>query len=82
MFMWLCLYQMNTISPKGRLVPGHKAPSTRLSIYEFLYNINTVLYHFFETGTSARTNIGRNQLLKCLGFSLYPLSIYLNSPFK
>ena len=31
------------------------------------------LYHFVETGTSDRTLIGLDQLLKCLGFRLYPL---------
>jgi len=33
----------------------------------------TVLY--LETGTSDRTNIGHDQLLNFLGFTLYPLLI-------
>ena len=33
-------------------------------------------YQFVETGTINRKNIGRDQLLKCVGFSLYPF--YLN----
>ena len=35
------------------------------------------VYMFLETGT-----FGRFQLLTFLGFSLYPLSVYLNSSFK
>ena len=37
---------------------------------------------FLETGTSDRTHECRDQLLKCLGFSLYPLLIFQNSPFN
>ena len=37
------------------------------------YNVDTFVYQFFETGTSDRTHKGRNQFLKCLGSSLYPL---------
>ena len=41
--------------------------NTIAHIYEFLYNLDTVLvtYHFLETGESDRTNIGRDQLLIC-----------------
>ena len=35
---------------------------------------DTVLYQFLETGTSDNTFMGLDQLLKCFGFSLYPLS--------
>ena len=61
---------------------GQKALSTRKRINEYLYNFNTALYQVLETGPSDRTNIGSNQLLKCLYFSLYPFSLYLNSPFN
>ncbi len=37
-------------------------------------------YEFLETGTSDRTLIGLDQLLKCVGFSLYPLSFYPKQP--
>ena len=47
--------------------------------YKFFYKFDTVLYQFFETGTSDRTLIG---LQKCLGFSLYPLSFFHYTPFK
>jgi len=43
---------------------------------------NLGLYQFLETGTQDITLIDLDQLLKCLGFSLYPLSFFLNSPFK
>ena len=39
-------------------------------MYEFWYNFDTVMYQFLLTGTSDRTNIGRDQLLKCL-FNVY-----------
>ena len=42
----------------------------------------TVLYQFLETGTSDKTLIGLDQILKWLGFSLFPPSVFLNSPFK
>ena len=45
----------------------------RFHIYEFWYNFDTVLYQFLETGTSDRTLIGRDQLLKCSGFSVFLL---------
>ena len=51
-------------------------------IYWYCNNFDTVLYQFFETGTSDRTLIGLDQLLKFLGFSLYHLSFFLYSPFK
>ena len=41
-----------------------------------------VLYQFLKTGTSDRTFMGLDQILKCLGFSLYPLLFLLNSPFN
>ena len=53
----------------------------------FLYKILyihfcfTVLYKFLKTGTSDRTLVGLCQLVKCLGFSLDPLSFFLYSPF-
>ena len=58
-------------------------PITRLRwlynvyIYEFLYNFDTVLYKFLKTGTSDLTYIGPDQLLRCLGYNLYPISFYL-----
>ena len=49
-------------------------------IYEFSFNFDTVFfYQFLETETLDRTNFGRNQLLKCLGFTL---PFYLISPFN
>ena len=45
-------------------------------IYEFSDNFDTVFHQFLETGTSDRTLMGLDQLLKCLGFSLYPLLIF------
>jgi len=53
-----------------------------LHIYVFWYNFDTVLYQFLETGTSDRTLICLNQLLRFSDFSLYPLSFFLYSPFK
>ena len=38
--------------------------------------------NFFEIGTSNRTLIGLNQLLRFSGFSLYSPSFFLYSPFK
>ena len=46
-----------------------KYPRERFDTFKF----DTVLYQFLETGTSDRTLMGLDQLLKCLGFSLYPL---------
>ena len=51
-------------------------------IHHFWYKVDTVLYAFLETGTSDSTHICRDQLPKCLGFSLYTLSFFLNSPFN
>ena len=51
-------------------------------INRFSYKLDTVLYQFLEKGTSDRTLIGFDQLLKSLGFRLYPLSFFFNSPFK
>ena len=46
------------------------------------YNFDTVLYYFLETGTSDRCLICIVQNLRFSGFSLYPLSFFLYSPFK
>ena len=51
-------------------------------VYWFSYIFDTVLYQFLETGTSDKTFMGRDQELKWLAFSLYPLSFFLYSPFK
>ena len=48
----------------------------------FFCKFDTVLYQFHETGTSDRTLIYLDQHLKWLGFSLYPLSFFLYSPFN
>ena len=54
----------------------------------FWYNFDKVLYHFLETGTSDKTLICLNQLLKFSGSSLYtqlhfsftvPLNSFLQS---
>ena len=71
---------MATISPMA--VQYHVISLVILRIYKVLYNFDTFLYQFFETGTSDGTNIGHDQLLKILDFSLYPLSFYLYSPFN
>ena len=47
-----------------------------------LYKFWNVLYQFLGTGTSYKTNIGWDQLLKCLGFSLYSQLFYPKSSFK
>ena len=47
-----------------------------------LYNFDTVLYQFLETGTSDRCLICIVQNLRFSGFSLYPLAFFLYSPFK
>ena len=44
-------------------------------------SIYFILYKFLETRTLDRTNIGRDQLLKILGFSIYPLSFSFTVPF-
>ena len=41
---------------------------TKSQIYEFWYNFGLVLYPFLERGTSDRTLICLDQLLKCSGF--------------
>ena len=46
------------------------------------YKLDTVLYQFLETGTSDITFMGRDQELKWLAFSLYPLSFFLYSPLS
>jgi len=48
-------------------------------IYTSWYNFYTVLYQFLETETSDRWLFGIVQLS---GFSLYPLSFFLYSPFN
>ena len=57
---------------------------SKFYIYEFSYNFNfnTVLNQFLETGTSDKTFMGRDQELKILAFSLYPLSFFLYCPFN
>ena len=55
---------------------------SKFYIYEFSYYFNTVLYQFLETGTSDKTFMGRDQELKWLAFSLYPLSSFFYSPFN
>ena len=56
--------------------------NTKLQKYEFSYKFNTVLYQFLVTGTSDRCLKGIFQRLRFSGFSLYPLSFFLYSPFK
>ena len=51
-------------------------------IYEFSYKFDTVLYQFFEIGTSDITFMSRDQELNWLAFNLYALSFFLYSPFK
>ena len=51
-------------------------------ICSFWYNLDTVLCQFLETGTLERCLIGIVQLLRLSGFSRYPLSFFLYSPFK
>ena len=48
---------------------------------DFRINL-TVLNQFLETGKSDKTFMGLAQLLKCVGFTLYPLSFFLYNPFK
>ena len=50
-----------------------QTPASILGIELKGYNFDTVLYQLLETRTSDRTNIGPDQLLKCLDFSLCPL---------
>ena len=47
-----------------------------------LYHVTSINWQFLETRTSDRTLMGLDQLLKCLGFSLYPLLFFLYSPFN
>ena len=58
-----------------RLLRICKIRSVESYIYTFWYNFDTVLYQFLETGTSDRTLICLNQVLRRSGFSLYPLSL-------
>ena len=60
----------------------------QIIIRAYRKNFVTVLYQFLETGTSDRTNIGHDQLIKILDFSLYPQAFYFyitvssNTPLK
>ena len=57
---------------------------TKFDIHKFWYKFDTVLFQFYqllETRTSDRTLIGLDQLLKCVCFSLYPISFFFYSPF-
>ena len=62
-------------------VSSHEAPSSRSHIVEFLL-LGHGFISFLETGTSDRNIIGRDKRLEFLGFRIYQLSFYLNSPFK
>ena len=55
---------------------------TKSDIYTIWYTFYTVLYQFLETGTSDRCLIYIIINLRFSGFSLYPLSFFLYSPFK
>ena len=44
--------------------------------------ILTVLYQFLETGTSDKSLIGLNQLLKFSGFSRYPFHFSFSVPLR
>ena len=50
----------------------------QIIIRAYRKNFVTVLYQFLETGTSDRTNTGRDLLIKFLGFRLYPQAFYFN----
>ena len=65
--------QYTALSLEGVLVTWY--------IYTFWYNFDTVLCQFLETGTSDRCLSGIVLLLRLTGFSLYPLSFFLYSPF-
>ena len=62
--------QYTALPLEGVLVTGYERKS---NIYTFWNNFYTVLCQFLETGTSDRCLIGRVQLLRFSGFSLYPL---------
>ena len=47
-----------------------------------LYKFDTVLYQFFETGTSDRTLTGLDQLLRNLGFTPYPFHFSFKAPLN
>ena len=66
---WLQMYHMTRISTNGCSVSGHVALSAILRLYKFCI-ILTQFYQLLDTGTSDLTNIGLDQLLKCLGLSL------------
>ena len=61
---------------------GDQILYTKSHVYEFWYNFDAVLYQFLGTGTSDRNLIGLDQLLKFLGFSIYPILFFLYSPFN
>ena len=64
-------------------VSCHEAPSSvdQIIIVEFLL-LGHGFISFLETVTSDRNIIGRDKRLEFLGFRIYQLSFYLNSPFK
>ena len=49
---------------------------------DFCINLTQFFYQFLETETSDRTREGFDKLLSNLGFSLYPFSFFLFSPFN
>ena len=49
-------------------------------IFDYFYKFDTVLYQFLEA--SNITLMGLNQLLRYLGFTLYPLLFFHYIPFK
>ena len=51
-------------------------------LYKIAYKFDTVLYQFLETGTSDRCLKCIVQNLRFSSFILYPLSIFLYSPFN
>ena len=67
-------HYMIRIFTDGRSVSGKVAQSAVLRLYEFL-NFDTVLYQFLKTRTSSRRNIGCDQLITFLGFSLLPFTL-------
>ena len=57
-------------------------PTIFIQNFIFIDFRKTVLCPFLETGTSVKALMGLDQLLKCSGFSIYPLSFFLYSPFQ
>ena len=70
--------QYTALPLEGVLVTWYRRTSY---IYTFCF-FYTVLRQFLETGTSDRCLIGIVQLPRFSGFSIYPLSFFLYSPFK